>query len=229
MNASEKLAFTKCIESLFTAFDREATKPLFNAYWWGLNDMQLAEVQEAVILALRRSKSSLPKPVELRELVRGTQASQAELGWMVATKAICAQGPYKHVDFSGLDRTINAVIRVLGGWPTFCARFTDAESEKWTRIDFLKAFERIAHRPMCDELYEALPGLTEMPVAPVMIGVTRSAGRLSPGGHQLLLAADDKLSTLAVAPTAASAKRERSSINKKTTVEETTVAKVEGS
>lgn len=158
MDASDKQAFGECLGALFAAFDREATKALLTGYWWGLQDMQLREVQEAALLAMQRCRE-LPKPIELRELVRGTAESRGELAWIDVIDAVY-RGPYKNVDFE--NRTINAVVRALGGWPTFCARFSDAESEKWARIEFVKCYSRLSDQRLSDEAYAALPGLSEI-------------------------------------------------------------------
>lgn len=165
MGSEDKQPFKEAMEAMFAAFDREATKASFMGYWMGLQDMELRSVQAAVALAMRRCKF-LPKPAELRELVEGPPETQAELAWNDVLKAT-ALGPYKHIDFA--DKCINAVIRGLGGWPSFLSRFTDAESEKWARIDFMKSYGRMQGR-LSSEATAYLPGITELPVAPCIVG-----------------------------------------------------------
>jgi hypothetical protein len=168
MDANDKVEFRVAIEALFAGFDREATTAMFLAYWMGLQDMRLSEVQEAVAMAMQRSRH-LPKPIELRELVRGTEETRGELAWLDVLSAT-ALGPYKHLDF--VDSGINAAIRSLGGWPTFLSRFTDSESEKWARQEFLRAYRGLS-RVVSAESSAPLPGLSEMATEPVRVGGKR--------------------------------------------------------
>jgi len=189
MEASDKIAFREIVESLFSAFDKEATKQLFLAYWWGLQDMQLADIQRAAVLAMQRCKF-MPKPVELRELVEGSSEARAELAWMDAQSAV-SLGAYKHIAFR--DVTINAVIRALGGWPAFVWRFTDATEEKWIRGEFLRAYQRLHGQVLSDEAYAYLPGETQMQSHPILTGRLESEQRrVSTVSRQSALAVNQK-------------------------------------
>jgi hypothetical protein len=167
MQADEFPDFSDAIESLFVGMGAESTKMTFKAYWIGLSDLSLEEVQIAVCKAIQTCKA-VPKPAELRELIHGKQQDRAELAWLEIQRAI-PLGPYKHIDFCG-DRVINATIRSLGGWPSFLARFTSATEEKWARQDFIRTYERLSGCGLSDEALGYLPGLTEMQTVPVRIG-----------------------------------------------------------
>ena len=58
----------------------------------------------------------------------------------------------------------NATIRNLGGWVTFTGRLTDAESEKWLRQEFIKAYHVYAKSGVPHESSLPLPGLNEVAV-----------------------------------------------------------------
>lgn len=160
MQESDREDFSNCISALF--FDREATEAMFLAYWMGLSDLTLEQVQQAVWLAIREAKGpSVPRPAELRELVFGKTEDRALLAWNDVLRAV-PLGPYKHIDFQ--DRVINAAIRSLGGWPNYVARFTGADEEKWARLDFLRTYRGFLSSGVNGEACEPLPGLSEKQV-----------------------------------------------------------------
>jgi hypothetical protein len=159
MVPSDKTAFAIAVGAMVEAFGQEATSAVLHGYWLGLSDLTIDQVQLAVSQALRSSKF-LPKPVELREFVTGSTDAEslAMNAWGEALKSV-SLGPYRHVDFE--DKTINAVVRSMGGWPMFVDRFRDTESEKWTRIEFIKGYKAYASRPVSEEATAALPGLNQ--------------------------------------------------------------------
>lgn len=160
--------FSDAIEKLFLAMGAESTPMTYRAYWLGLSDLTLHQLRSAIALAVMTCRF-VPKPIELREFVFGKHEDRAELAWTELQRAI-PLGPYKHIDFA--DRVINATVRSLGGWPTFLARFTGAESEKWARADFLKTYSKLAACKLSDEAVAYLPGITEMQREPIRIEET---------------------------------------------------------
>lgn len=160
MRPDEKPEFAIAIGAMFETFGLEATKAILHGYWLGLSDLSLEQVQHAVASAIRTCKHA-PKPAELRDLAGLGVVNLEQLSLRAWGEALMAVsfGPYRHIDFE--DKAINAVIRSMGGWPNFVARFTDAESEKWTRFDFLKAYVAYATRPVGDEAGSPLAGLNE--------------------------------------------------------------------
>ena len=154
MKTSER--FANAIGALMAAFGQEGTLAVMQGYSLGLGDLSIEDVEKAVAIAIR-SETSVPRPARLRELILGSTEALAGAAWADASKAV-GLGPYKHVDFS--DRRINATIRRLGGWPTFCSRFSSAEAEKWLRIEFTKAYAQLER--FGQEAGAALPGLNEL-------------------------------------------------------------------
>lgn len=150
--------FRDAIGALFAALGGETTQATFDGYWMGLSMLSIQEVQRAVVLAIASCRT-IPKPVELRELVRGTDEDQAVIAWNDLQRAI-PLGPYKHIDFA--NRTINAVVRHLGGWPELLSRMTDAEAEKWVRIEFIKTFKAMVSAGVDGEVCQPLAGLSQV-------------------------------------------------------------------
>lgn len=131
---------------------------------------------EAVEKACTEAMSSMqfpPKPVDIRRLAGELTGSQAALlAWTEVIKAVSGLGPWKTVSFD--DGVSNAVIRSMGGWPTFCDRFKDSESEKWVRLEFTKAYEA-TRAVVPDEACAPLAGLS--------YGTARGGKRVPPRIH----------------------------------------------
>ena len=144
---------------MLETFGQEATKPILHGYWLGLRDLSIEQVQYAVARAMASCERK-PTPVELRRLAgEQTGEQRAIAAWGDVLRAV-ALGPYKHIDFQ--DKLCNAAIRNLGGWPTFCGRFTDEESEKWVRLEFIRAYQAFAAGGVDGEVCLPLPGIAQM-------------------------------------------------------------------
>lgn len=155
--ASEQ-AILHVVAVLCEAFGRKPSPMTYEAYGMALSDLPDKAVRDAAGRAVREAKF-MPTPAELRQaagvLSHDDRALQA---WLTVEQSL-SLGPYRHVDFA--DRAINAAIRSLGGWPTFLARLTDAEAEKWARTDFLKSYASLARAGFGDEQGAPLEGLAE--------------------------------------------------------------------
>lgn len=162
MDQSDLGRYQVCIRAMFASFASECTEATLQGYWLGLSDLSIEQVETAVAHSIRASKF-VSRPAELREYL-GLNVSEddtAVAAWGDVLRAI-RLGPYKHVDFE--DKLCNAVIRNLGGWVTFLGRFSDAESEKWTRLDFLKCYKAFAKSGVNGEMIVPLQGLSEREV-----------------------------------------------------------------
>ncbi len=159
MRPSDIQAYRNAIAALCLTFGREATEELYDAYWMGVSDLSIESLQLAVANAIRKC-SQFPRPVELRQLAgEQTNEQRAIAAWGDVLRAV-GLGPYKHIDFQ--DKLINAAVRNLGGWPTFCGRFSDEESEKWARLEFIKAYQAFSAGGVDGEVCLPLPGMSEL-------------------------------------------------------------------
>lgn len=157
MNESHKREFATLIAALAETFGRDASSATQLGYWLGLKDLSLEDVTRAVTTAMRDSKR-MPVPVELRDIALGGSAeSRAIAAWTLFANAVSRVGGYRSVSFE--DRTINAVVRSLGGWEYVCDLSVE-EFDKWLRMNFLKAYEALAGKPIGDEAGAPLLGLT---------------------------------------------------------------------
>lgn len=149
--------FFRCIGAVLCAFDREATDATLQAYWWGLEDLPIEDVECACRRALSESRR-MPVPAELRELVGIAKPDDAaQIAWQ-AVEAASALGSYRAVDFA--DGIINATIRSLGGWPAILSRPPD-EFDKWVRKDFLATYQAFLRTGASLDACAPLPGLSQ--------------------------------------------------------------------
>ena len=130
---------------------------MLRGYVMGIGDLDAESIQSAVLRAIRES-DRLPRPAELRRLAGEVTdpESLAVAAWGDVLRAV-DYGAGKPIAFR--DATINAAVRLLGGWPAFVARFSGAEAEKWARIDFIKAYRTLASRGFDGDLAKPLAGL----------------------------------------------------------------------
>jgi len=136
----------------------EPTDAMIQVYCLAMADLEPEQMQTAVLRAIRELPR-MPRPAELRELagVNVGEDTKAVEAWGDVQRAV-AIGPYKWIDFG--DQRINATIRNMGGWPNFLESFNDAESEKWARHNFLKAYLTVGDR-LSPESSRPLIGLGE--------------------------------------------------------------------
>lgn len=144
-----------CVTVLAETFNRKVTETLVQAYSLGLRGLSDEQINEATATALASSRF-MPSPAELRELAGQARVSdRAELAWLALEGAMRTCGPYKSVDFD--DRTINAVVRSLGGWQ----QMFEVESKDWEfyRGKFLKSYEALSRAGVGAEQSAPLLGL----------------------------------------------------------------------
>ncbi len=159
MDNGDREAFANAISMMHVTMGVEATTQKLRGYWMTLADLTIEEVERGVYEAMKRNKF-LPKPAEIRELGKPEVdlTTTASLAWETVLQKIPC-GAWKHMDFE--DKVINAVIRCMGGWPTFLEQFTNAEREKWVRLEFEKKYKAFSSQGIGDEQAKPLAGLSE--------------------------------------------------------------------
>lgn len=202
MKDSDRPRFATVMAAVCETFGQEATTARIMGYWLGLQDLELADVERAAAQAVQKC-DRMPVPAKLREFVEGREEDAEVLSWALVEKAM-PLGAYRHVSFE--DPAINAAIRSLGGWPTLFERCRDAESQKWYRIDFTKAYRAFRSRGCSGDVSRPLAGLSEVSVVdgkrtqPLITLVERG------GGVKLLAAPERKPRTSLIEQFAGEAK-----------------------
>jgi hypothetical protein len=147
--------FNTAITAMLETHGQEATTARLYGYELGLSGIPVEYVELAVAKSLSGSKQ-LAKPAELREIATGGSAeAHAIAAWGEVQRAVTVS--YMHdLDFE--DRLINAVIRGMHGRQRFFSRFESADSEKWLRIDFMKAYTTLSKAGVSEEAAAMLIG-----------------------------------------------------------------------
>lgn len=133
-------AVIKAVAVLTTAFNRESSETLTEAYLLALSDLSADEVAAAMKRAMVECRF-MPVPSELRAFSRPPRdmARDIALAWEAVRRAVDAHDYTKSVDFGPL---VNAVVRNLGGWQALCA--STVPDLVWRRKDFERVYATFA-------------------------------------------------------------------------------------
>lgn len=141
---TKKEAFATMMQMLGETFNRQLSSGMLDGYWMALEDLSIDEIKDAARKAAAECRF-MPVPAELRALVRAPKNVAADVvqAWQAVRKAID-----KHdylvasIDFGPL---VNAVIRNLGGWDTFCrARLPELDNPGWLRKRFEEVYRALS-------------------------------------------------------------------------------------
>lgn len=141
---TKREAFVAVMNMLGETFNRPMTAGLLEGYWLAVEDLSEEELRKATRAALASSKF-MPAPAELRAFARPPRNPNVDVvqAWQAVRRAID-----KHdylvasIDFGPL---VNAVIRNLGGWDTFCrATLPELDNPGWLRKRFDEIYKSLA-------------------------------------------------------------------------------------
>lgn len=154
----EKQKFSNFLLAIGDMFDRKVSETQVMLYFQTLRDLDFNEIQEAVKRHCQDPKRGhfFPLPADIIAKIPRKNVS-ALSAWASVTEALCKYNTYDSVQF--VDKTINAVIRSLGGWVKL-SRDMGTDQETWNQKDFERLYEDFKNRGV--ELDERLPGLMEL-------------------------------------------------------------------
>ena len=175
----ERETFKKGMMLLSQAYQRDANKDMFTAYWLVLSDMSDESFMNAVERAVKTERF-WPTPAVLRDHAAG--GVSWDDGTEVITlveRAFRIAGAYRSVDFA--DSAINAAVRIMGGWPAVCSLDVD-EWQSFRSKDLVKHVLHFRRYGVPEEVGKPVAGLAEMsavklgtePEPPVRIGAPPS-------------------------------------------------------
>lgn len=133
--------FKAAIAALASTFGRVVEPAMLKGYEIGLADLTDDQLAGAMAIALREARF-MPSPAELRDFVGAGTKAGGLVAWDAVRGAMRRYGYTSSVDFGPLT---NAVVRNLGGWRRLDDTPT-AELETWTRKEFLRVYELLAHQ-----------------------------------------------------------------------------------
>lgn len=147
-------AFKLCWATL--ANNKPEQPILYKVYYDSLIQFTIKQVETAFSKATLKLKW-FPKPVELIELITGTDECNGDVQATNVLKAIKQVGAYETVNFN--DPVTHAVInRVFSGWVKMCNELMEKD-EKWFLKDFAKYYKSFKSQGIED--HGNLSGLIE--------------------------------------------------------------------
>lgn len=159
MNDDTGRRFGEAIGVLGEAFRQKITPITIRAYELGLRDLDIAEIERAIADAIHQCKF-MPSVAELREMAGVVpKESRAVIAWAAVKRAIRDVGEYKSVDFD--DPTINATIRVMGGWEELCGIQAGEQFDVWARKRFEETYRSLSSSRVGDDLGRPLAGICD--------------------------------------------------------------------
>jgi len=118
MTNIDALAFGKLMHALGQTFNEPVSEVRVEAYFDALRDLSIETVRQAVRQAIGSCRF-FPRPVELRDLVLGTAADNADAAWGEVLREIRRVGYVGTPTFSDA-RVDRAVKETWGGWSRLC-------------------------------------------------------------------------------------------------------------
>lgn len=118
MTQEDARTFAKGMLLLGETFNEPVSEMRIDAYFEALSDLPIETVSQAVRLALKACRF-FPRPVELREMVEGTAAGNADAAWGEVLTEVRRVG-YVGVPRFTDARTERAVRETWGGWQQLC-------------------------------------------------------------------------------------------------------------
>lgn len=137
-----KNTFLKSMSILELAFKEKMSKGAINIYWSRMKDYSDKEFKEAIIRCVDELKY-FPRVANLKDILDGTNADEAELAYLEFRKKLDDEGSYLSVSFLKYP-AIGAVVEALGGW----IRISDTleKDENWLRKDFIRLYNIMRKR-----------------------------------------------------------------------------------
>jgi hypothetical protein len=154
MTDADRAAFAKGLFVLGETFKEPVSELRAEAYFDALRDLPL----EPVLVGMRAANGSLrffPRPVEIRELVEGNVADQADTAWAQLLTLV------RRVGYTGKPEWADPVLErtakeLYGGWGALCARLPSEGPELLGQAKLFKAtYAAYARRASVERL--ALP------------------------------------------------------------------------
>lgn len=158
MTPTELTALSERLTALGAYFDRPLNETQSEIYLAGLEDLPIAAVVAALTQWVKTGRPFMPKVSEIRELIVGTEADQAEHAWTQLRAAMRRAGAYASLVVS--DAALAATSESLwGSWPQACA--DDLSPEMWAsrRKEFGRLYRVARLRGVTGQRH--LPGLHE--------------------------------------------------------------------
>lgn len=155
MNSLDRADFGRLMFALGDTFNEPVSEIRVEAYFDALRDLPTKDVLAAGRRAIAECRY-FPRPVELREMVAGSEDDQAEAGWNEMRRLIRRYG-YLGTDGRGKapdfpdEATRRAALELYGGWVALCSSLPcDGPEFLGARKAFITGYKAYAGRERRD-------------------------------------------------------------------------------
>ena len=192
MQTTDKRGFRDALYAVFELYQKSRpSDPTVMMYWGALRNIPtLDDFMAAINLHVADPDQGqfLPKPADILRNITGNRATQAEMAWTKADRALRCAGPANTVVFD--DSLIHAVIADMGGWVQFCD--VDDKEYPFRHNEFVKRYSGYINKPPADippkligtdEAYNKQHGFLNHMPAPMLIGDAEKAKFVLENNH----------------------------------------------
>lgn len=133
MTNQDRKAFAALMIALSETFNEPVSDIRIEAYFDALSDLECAEVLAAGHWAIAECRF-FPRPVELREIARGSENDQAETAWDEMRRLVRSVG-YMGIDGRGTPPEFSsepmrrAALELYGGWVALCSNLPNGRDD----------------------------------------------------------------------------------------------------
>lgn len=120
MTTQDRDAFGRMMFALGDTFNEPVSEIRVEAYFDALSDLETPDVLAAGRRAIAECRY-FPRPVELRDMVEGSSADNAEAAWNELRRIVRQVGYYNTPEWPS-EELRRAAMELYGGWRALCER-----------------------------------------------------------------------------------------------------------
>lgn len=137
--------FALAITALCSAFSKEVTGEILEAYRIGLEDLDIDAIEAGVREAIRRHKGYMPVPALVREFCGAGEELAIEGAWQQAVALVRGGKGALGGTKENASPEVEAAVQMIGGW-SHLSEQDSKEIHTWTRKRFVEALRVVRDR-----------------------------------------------------------------------------------
>lgn len=159
MTAADRMNFAHAYGVMAEMFNEPVSTTKMEGYFAALSDLPYDDVSRAIRVVMQEARF-FPRPVELREAVRGNPDQRAEQRWGLVLEAVRRVGYVGHPQFED-PLVLQAIERLWGSWNEMCRTLPSGGPELvgWIK-QFRMVYATLATRHQQDLKQPMLPAAT---------------------------------------------------------------------
>ncbi len=168
MTDDDAIPFAHGLVMLAETLDGAMSEARIRCYFETLRDLELQPLLAAMLYAMKH-ETFVPRPTELRAMVKGSPESDADLDWGRVLMAIRKVGRYGNPRALLGDVAFRAMEATFGTWDAACDMSTDGAERTGCAKQFKAVYTTLATRDAMDrETFGQLPEHARREIAAAM-------------------------------------------------------------